>query len=91
MGLRVTQAMAHLDYCAGDEQFDVYRAMRDHVQGDWQGFHPLTNVMVSFVIITAWNPLFQISLLPTVHSGFIIYLESYSRQRNFVDPGQQPR
>lgn len=30
----------------GDDQFDVYRSMRDLVQDDWQGFHPLTTVMV---------------------------------------------
>ncbi|ORY72718.1 hypothetical protein BCR35DRAFT_160117 [Leucosporidium creatinivorum] len=35
----------------GDHQFDVYRAMRRHVEensemeGGWEGFHPLTNVM----------------------------------------------
>jgi len=31
----------------GDTQFDVYRSMRDHVRDDWEGFHPLTNLMVS--------------------------------------------
>lgn len=33
----------------GDHQFDVYRSMRDHVEASaegWEGFHPLTNVMV---------------------------------------------
>lgn len=31
----------------GDEQFDVYRQMRDHVDGEWQKHHPLTNLMAS--------------------------------------------
>ncbi|WVN89898.1 uncharacterized protein L203_105128 [Cryptococcus depauperatus CBS 7841] len=26
-------------------QWDIYRAMRDKIEGDWQGFHPITNVM----------------------------------------------
>lgn len=30
----------------GDSQFDVYRAMRDHVDEDWEGYHPITNLMV---------------------------------------------
>lgn len=29
----------------GDYQFDVYRMMRDHSGGEWEGYHPLTNVM----------------------------------------------
>lgn len=28
----------------GDYQFEIYRMMRDHVCGDWSGFHPKTNV-----------------------------------------------
>lgn len=28
-------------------QWDVYRAMRDRLGNDWEGFHPITNVMVS--------------------------------------------
>lgn len=29
----------------GDYQFDIYRMMRDYVKSDWEGFHPLTNLM----------------------------------------------
>ncbi|KAG2013306.1 other/Haspin protein kinase [Coprinopsis cinerea AmutBmut pab1-1] len=29
----------------GEYQFDVYRMMRDHTGDDWEGYHPLTNVM----------------------------------------------
>lgn len=29
----------------GDYQFDMYRMMRDHTKGKWDGYHPLTNVM----------------------------------------------
>ena len=29
-------------------QWDVYREMRDRVDGDWEAFHPITNVLVSF-------------------------------------------
>jgi serine/threonine-protein kinase haspin len=35
---------------AGD-QWDVYRAMRNKVQGDWKGYHPSTNVMVSCLLL----------------------------------------
>lgn len=31
----------------GDYQFDVYRLMREHTSGNWEAFHPFTNVMVS--------------------------------------------
>jgi Haspin like kinase domain len=38
------------ELCAGniipDYQFDVYRMMRAHNQNDWEGFNPLTNVIV---------------------------------------------
>ena len=30
----------------GDYQFDVYRIMKEVNGGDWEGFMPLTNVMV---------------------------------------------
>src|SRR6266550_1238567 len=30
----------------GDYQFDIYRIMKDHVGSRWEGFNPLTNVMV---------------------------------------------
>ena len=30
----------------GDAQFEVYRQMRDVVGGEWDKFHPITNVMV---------------------------------------------
>lgn len=33
---------------AGDEQFEVYRRMRNYVNGDWEGYHPRTNVMVRY-------------------------------------------
>lgn len=29
------------------DQWDVYRAVRDVVDGDWDNYHPITNVMVS--------------------------------------------
>ncbi|PPQ64615.1 hypothetical protein CVT24_008352 [Panaeolus cyanescens] len=29
----------------GDYQFDIYRMMRDMTNSDWQGFHPITNVL----------------------------------------------
>ena len=29
------------------DQWDVYRSMRDQIAGDWAGFHPETNVLVS--------------------------------------------
>ena len=32
----------------GDYQFDIYRIMKEHTHGAWEGFEPLTNVMVSF-------------------------------------------
>lgn len=28
------------------EQWDVYRAIREEMQEDWEGYHPITNVMV---------------------------------------------
>lgn len=34
------------------EQWDVYRAMQTHIKasgGDWDGFHPVTNLMVSLL------------------------------------------
>jgi serine/threonine-protein kinase haspin len=31
----------------GDYQYDVYRMMRAHNEGEWGTYHPLTNVMVS--------------------------------------------
>lgn len=31
---------------AGDYQFDIYRLMKKHNNGDWESFAPLTNVMV---------------------------------------------
>jgi serine/threonine-protein kinase haspin len=31
---------------AGDYQFDIYRIMREHNGGEWEGYKPLTNVMV---------------------------------------------
>ena len=38
------------EHCADnimpDYQFDVYRMMRAHNQNDWEGFNPLTNVIV---------------------------------------------
>ena len=33
------------------EQWDVYRAMKTYIEADgddWDGFHPVTNLMVSF-------------------------------------------
>lgn len=44
------------DIFAGEgEQWDVYRRMREETKDDWKGFHPLTNVMVSFgVAHTYW-------------------------------------
>ena len=30
-------------------QWDMYREMRDRVDGDWEAFHPITNVLVEFV------------------------------------------
>lgn len=29
------------------DQWDVYRAEQDEVKGDWEAYHPITNVMVS--------------------------------------------
>jgi len=29
------------------KQWDVYRAMRDRIGDDWEGFHPITNALVS--------------------------------------------
>jgi hypothetical protein len=36
----------------GDYQFDIYRIMREHNGGEWEGYRPLTNVMVSLSNIT---------------------------------------
>jgi serine/threonine-protein kinase haspin len=33
----------------GDYQFDIYRMMREVHGGDWEGFRPLTNVMVCLI------------------------------------------
>jgi serine/threonine-protein kinase haspin len=30
----------------GDYQYDVYRMMRDLTREEWEGYHPMTNVMV---------------------------------------------
>lgn len=34
----------------GDYQFDIYRMMRQTTGSDWQGFYPVTNLMVSSFI-----------------------------------------
>lgn len=31
---------------AGDQQFDIYRSMRDHLEADWSDYCPLTNLLV---------------------------------------------
>jgi hypothetical protein len=36
---------------SGDIQFDVYRMMRTATKGDWEGFHPVTNLMVSGLLL----------------------------------------
>ncbi|KXN86127.1 hypothetical protein AN958_10494 [Leucoagaricus sp. SymC.cos] len=36
----------------GDYQFDVYRLMKDHTGGNWEGYHPLTNVMWLHYLVT---------------------------------------
>ncbi|KAF9443328.1 hypothetical protein P691DRAFT_713447 [Macrolepiota fuliginosa MF-IS2] len=36
----------------GDYQFDIYRLMRECTNGDWEAFHPLTNVMWLHYLIT---------------------------------------
>jgi serine/threonine-protein kinase haspin len=33
------------------DQWDVYRQMRDKVNGDWVDFHPVTNVMVGYHLL----------------------------------------
>jgi hypothetical protein len=33
----------------GDVQFDVYRQMRQEIKGDWSGYYPYTNVLVSWI------------------------------------------
>ncbi|KAE8232352.1 hypothetical protein CF326_g2623 [Tilletia indica] len=51
----------------GDAQFDVYRDMRDLVEGDWHTFRPVTNVMwLSFFVekLTATRKLKQLDSRP---------------------------
>lgn len=36
-------------------QWNVYRSMRDRVDGDWEGFHPSTNVLVSISTLLQWE------------------------------------
>jgi hypothetical protein len=35
----------------GEYQFDIYRIMREHNGGAWEGYRPLTNVMVSCLFV----------------------------------------
>jgi len=44
------------DVCEGvGEQWDVYRQMRDIIKGEWEDYHPITNVMVCFISTTCYE------------------------------------
>jgi serine/threonine-protein kinase haspin len=36
----------------GEYQFDIYRIMREHNQDAWEEYRPMTNVLVSFLLMT---------------------------------------
>ena len=35
----------------GDYQFDVYRMMRELTRGIWEEYHPITNILVSHLLL----------------------------------------
>ncbi|KAJ3574797.1 hypothetical protein NP233_g1521 [Leucocoprinus birnbaumii] len=36
----------------GDHQFDIYRLMKSYIGSNWEGYHPLTNVMWLHYLVT---------------------------------------
>jgi len=38
---------AYMKPSTGDYQFDIYRLMKHLTRGEWDGFHPITNILVS--------------------------------------------
>ena len=39
---------AYMKPSIGDYQFDIYRLMKHLTGGEWDGFHPITNILVSY-------------------------------------------
>jgi serine/threonine-protein kinase haspin len=42
----ILPSLSAYSFHAGDYQFEVYRMMKAHTGGNWEAYHPLTNVMV---------------------------------------------
>jgi serine/threonine-protein kinase haspin len=55
----------------GDYQFDIYRMMRNHNNGLWKEYRPLTNVMVPTPVLLSCT---QVDCWD--FSGFIIFCAS---------------
>ena len=73
-----------LDQEDGDMQFDVYRWMRDQVDGDWKGFHPTTNVCWIQYLLDKLESLGVEFLTPKVSTELKKRLEKYASCQDIV-------
>ena len=64
-------------YFLGDYQFDVYRMMRELTRGVWEDYQPITNILVSYLLLLTCC----IEAEFENYSGYITFSLSFCIQR----------